>query len=84
MRDYLNIEWTDFDSKVVNREFLVKFRPKDAQGNELKSRLIGGGQLPKHVGQENAFRAVLRALRSGEDKTTIKLRKYGRIDFYTK
>jgi hypothetical protein len=69
--------------KVVNKEFTIVFQPKNSIYGKRRFA-IGAGRLPFYVGQKNADTAILRALMSHDDKCTVKLRKYGRIDFYRK
>lgn len=75
--------------KELNKEFRIVFQPKhvsnDLFAEKSKKRfLVGAGQLSKYITENNVKSAVLKALNSLEDKTTIKYRKYGRIDFYRK
>lgn len=75
--------------KELNKEFRIVFQPKHSSQelfaqNSKKRFLVGAGQLGKYITENNVKSAVLKALSSLEDKTTLKYRKYGRIDFYRK
>jgi len=70
---------------LINKEFRIVFRPKEPlPGKKYRKFLVGAGQLAKYVTLKNAEIAFERALNSLTDRTTIKLRKFGTIDFYVK
>lgn len=70
---------------TLNNEFRVVFQPKDKSIWNGRRRFgVGAYSLEKYVGSKNANTALLRALKSKEYKCTIKLRKFGLIDFYAK
>lgn len=70
---------------TLNREFKIVFQPKDPGNFGDKRRFaVGAYSLGKYVGEMNAKTALSRALKSKDDKCTVRLRKHGRIDFYTK
>ena len=62
----------------MNREFRVKVH---GCGHHT---LVGWSGLVSIIGQENAEKAVLKALSSGMDKWTWKLRRGLKLDFYSK
>lgn len=70
---------------IVNKNFRIVFQPKQAElfGNKRRFA-VGAGSLAKYIGQENANKAIQRAFVSPLDKAQVKLRKFGRIDFYSK
>ncbi len=69
------------NTTLINREFRIVFQPK----TDVRTRFaVGAGSLHKYVTPENANKAFLRAWNSLDDKIQVKLRKYGRIDFYRK
>ena len=68
----------------LNREFKIVFQPKDPSTYNKRRFGVGAGSLAKYVGEQNAKTAIQRALKSTEDKCTVKLRTLGRIDFYVK
>ena len=67
-----------------NNEFKIVFQPKNPEIYGKRRFAVGAGKLHKYVGVKNANKAILRALKSLEDKETVRLRKFGRIDFYRK
>lgn len=69
---------------MLNRDFRIVFQPKDSELYGKRRFAVGVKSLHKYVGLENAHNAFVRALNSKTDKCTVKLRKFGRIDFYCK
>lgn len=68
-----------------NRDFRIVFQPKNPELYGGKRRFaVGANSLHKYIGLENAHNAFVRALKSKSDNVTVKLRKLGRIDFYSK
>lgn len=73
------------DLKKFNAHFRVVLTPNDREqfGNRRRF-MVTANSLINYVGFDNANTAVLRAFNSQEYKYTVRLRKYGRIDFYSK
>lgn len=46
--------------------------------------LVGAGSIHKYIGRENANKVILAAQNSKTDKTTLKFRKWGKIEIYAK
>jgi len=68
-----------------NRHFRIVFQPKEPELFSGKRRFcVGAYSLYKYIGQENANKALQRAISSDTDKYTVRLRKFGTIDFYCK
>jgi len=63
----------------INTEFRVLLST-----DNKKARIIGAGQLHKHIGTKKANKAFRKALLSDLDKYTFKCRSGLKIDFYTK
>ena len=63
---------------------LIVFTPKDNQQYVNKRFLISVNQLSKYIGSHNATVVLNRFERCQQDKCTIKLRKYGKIEIYQK
>lgn len=63
---------------------LVVFTPKGQQKYKFKRFLISYNRLEYYIGKNNANTARLRRENSKADKTTIKFRKYGKIEIYEK
>lgn len=78
----------DFDAmlKQVCKDFNLVFQPSEELRKKYGRRrfLISPRMLPEYVGRKNANNAVLKAFESSDDKVSIKLRKHGKLDFYTK
>lgn len=77
------------DSKVVKsvcRDFNLVYQPSEEMRKKHGRRrfLISPNVLHEYVGDNNAETAILKAYSTGADKLSIKLRKYGKLDFYTK
>lgn len=69
----------------INKEFRIVFSPYQIELFDQRKRfLIGGGQLAKYVGKKNAETAKKTAFSSETDKTTIKYRTRGKLEFYVK
>lgn len=62
---------------LVNAEFKVRVK----YDSEKRNRLIGAGQLPKHIGEELANKLSQEAIDSGLDLYTRKLRRGVRVEF---
>lgn len=70
---------------MINREFIIVFQLNNPDEFHGKRRFaVGANSLDRYVGKKNAKTAVSRALNSKDDKCTVRLRKHGRIDFYSK
>lgn len=67
-----------------NRQFRIVFQPKDPELHGKRRFAVGAYSLYKYVGQENANKALQRAICSRTDKYTVKLRTFGTIEFYSK
>ena len=63
---------------------LVVFTPKDQTGYNFKRFLISYNRLEFYIGENNAKTARLRYKKSKADKTTVKFRKFGKLEFYEK
>ena len=63
---------------------LVVFTPKGQHENKYKRFLISYNRLEFYIGEHNANVARLKRAKSKTDKTTVKFRKYGKIEFYEK
>ena len=63
---------------------LVVFTPKGQPKYNFKRFLISYNRLAYYVGENNANVARLKREKSKADKTTVKFRKYGKIEFYEK
>lgn len=72
--------------KQVCFDFNLVYQPSPELRKIHKRRrfLISPRMLHEYVGPENAYKANKRAFDTSEDKLSIKLRKYGKLDFYTK
>lgn len=70
---------------MANNQLLINYEPSTLVKIEWNKRfLVSENQLKNYVGEINANKAVLRHLKSGMDKTIIKLRKYGKLEIYNK
>ena len=67
---------------MVN-DVLIVFEPINKQYN-FKRFLISINTLPKYITQKNANKVLLKAQKMKTNKTTIKFRKYGKIEIYLK
>ncbi len=65
---------------ITNKDFKIFHRPVGAK----RSNPIGAGRLVEVLGLGNAITAITKALKSKDDKITVKFRSAGRIDFYRK
>ena len=63
---------------------LIVFTPKDNQQYVNKRFLISINQLSKYIGSQNVSVVLSRFGRCNQDKCTIKLRKFGKIEIYQK
>ena len=63
---------------------LVVFTPKGQTEYKYKRFLISYNRLAYYIGENNANVARLRREKSKADKTTVKFRKYGKIEIYEK
>jgi hypothetical protein len=69
----------------INREFRIVFQPKNpAEFNNRRRFAVGANSLQDYVGEYNANQAISRAFASSGDKSTVRLRKFGKLDFYVK
>lgn len=69
---------TQGQNTILNREFLLKI-----SGNGYNT-LAGWPLLVELVGEDLANKALCRAISSGVDKYTWKLRRGIKLDFYSK
>lgn len=67
-----------------NTHFLIVYTPKDSNLYLNKRFLVSANQLYKYIGYDNANRLLYEAFSSLLNKTTFKLRKYGKVEFYSK
>lgn len=63
---------------------LVVFTPKEQSKYKFKRFLISYNRLEFYIGENNANVARLKYRKSKADKTVVKFRKCGRIEFYEK
>jgi len=69
----------------LNKRFKIVFEPYEGHPLHGKRRFaVGAYSLYKYVGHTNAFTAILGALKSLDDKFSIKFRKHGIVEFYYK
>lgn len=69
----------------MKNEFNIVFSPNNRlQYGGRKRFLISFNRLAFYVGSSNANTAVSRALNSKTDKTIVRLRKHGKLEFYIK
>ena len=73
--------FTGSQIRRINKNFVIRYTSKEKPN---KTYLIGAGQYPKLVGEEIANKHFLKALSSGEYKTTFKLRRGLKIVFHSK
>lgn len=67
-----------------NREAFIVFTPKLPTSYNNKRFLISANRLSFYITNNNANK-VLQAIKNSQtDKTTLKFRKYGKIDIYLK
>lgn len=72
-------------ASALNNYFLLVFTPKENKNIYPNKRfLISINQLHNYVGRQNSNKAIETAFNSKEYKITIKLRKYGKLEFYSK
>lgn len=68
----------------VNKHFRIVFTPKDPKQYINKRFLVSANQLYKYVTYTNAQEAFNEAFSCPLYKFTIKFRKYGKLEFYSK
>ena len=69
----------------LNKHFRFVFSPKNKDRFNKRPRfLIGAGSLVSYLGERNAETVQKAALKSKTDKVTVKFRKCGKIEIYTK
>lgn len=69
----------------LNKLFTVVYQPKKTAPFAEKRRFaVGAYSLSKYIGEKNAITAIGRALRSDQDKYTVRLRGHGLVEFYFK
>lgn len=69
--------------RMVNKEFIIVFNPKDkAQYNNRKYFIVKASQLHKYIGEDNAEKAFIKAMKSKDQRWTRKYREHGYIMFY--
>jgi hypothetical protein len=68
-----------------NKEFRIVFtcNKRHKLGKYMRI-FIGAGSIQKYVGPDNAIKALVGALTCQQDKYTIRFRKHGRLEFYSK
>lgn len=64
-------------------DFLLVFTPKFNLYNNSRF-LVSHNTLYKYITSKNANKVILHAKNQNVNKTTIKFRKYGKIDIYLK
>ena len=75
-----NFRFVFTPSDEIKRQINVKYDVKN-----LKRFLIGAGQLSNYLGTEKNAETVLKtAEKMKTDKSTVKFRKYGKIEIYVK
>jgi len=86
-----NITWYNKNFRFVFESKSDQFPRMDCIGNMIgftelpgKRFLIGAGQISKYITEKNAETVLKTAENMKTDKTTIKFRKYGKIEIYTK
>jgi hypothetical protein len=67
-----------------NKHFLIVFTPNDKLLYSLKRFLVSANQLYKYIGLFNSYKALQTAFLSPLGKTTLKYRKHGKLEFYSK
>lgn len=67
-----------------NRQFRIVLQPYDPGKHGKRRFAVGAYSLHKYVGQDNANKALQRAIYSKTDKYTVRLRSFGSIEFYSK
>ena len=66
----------------LNREFIITFRPKNADGTLGKKRFLTGRQLCELLGDTTTLANIIRRLENAHDvRMTAKLRATGEIKF---
>lgn len=73
----------NYTTKEINFNFRIKVAGIDANGKKI-NKLVGVSGLIKLIGIELINKFIGRAFKSGEDKTTCKLRRGLKITFYVK
>lgn len=69
----------------VSKNFKCVYSPNEVlRGTKRNRFFVSINQLHKYVGVENTYKASIRVLGCKADKCTVKLRKYGKLDFYSK
>jgi hypothetical protein len=83
---HLNDLREDPDFKYLNRDFHFVYQPKDPKVKKLLGRrvLIGAWRLHNYIGIDNARKLIKATKKIREDKVSIKYRKYGIVDIYSK
>lgn len=66
----------------LKKEFDVVFQPNDKELYGKRRFLVSVNRLHEHIGLYNANQAILKALKSKDDKLRIKYRKFGIVDIY--
>lgn len=75
-----NFRFVFTPSDEIKRQISLKYDVRN-----LKRFLIGAGQLYKYLGTEKNAETVLKtAEKMKTDKSTVKFRKYGKIEIYVK
>lgn len=67
-----------------NKHFLIVFTPNDKLLYSSKRFLVSANQLHKYIGLFNSCKALETAYLSSLYKVTLKYRKYGKLEFYSK
>lgn len=69
---------------IPNNNYRCVFTPKKPHSYRLNRFFIGIGSLENYIGKNNASRALCKLEYFKLDKLTLKYRKFGRIEFYSK
>lgn len=67
-----------------NKHFLIVYTPKIPHNYKNKRFLVSPNSLYKYIGVKNANKLLYEAFNSLLTKTTYKLRKCGKLEFYSK
>lgn len=69
---------------TLNKNFRIVFEEKRPADQPRARYFVGAGRLHLYIGDDNAKKCFDKALKCKEDKKEIRLRKHGRVIFYTK
>ena len=68
----------------LNRNYRIVYTPKNKEQYNYKRFFVSPYQLSSYIGFCNANKVVRTALSMRVDKSTLKFRKYGKIEIYLK